>query len=264
MIPAVVLSLVCSAAVPAETAISQAAILNRAEDAIGRALADPGGANAASSFAVAAADYNELCRGGAENAALRRNEGNACLLAGNIPAAILAYREGLRLAPGDPRLLSGLNAARRAVVYPPSGLGRPPADWPSWLPRLNPVLALGLAAGLYSLGWLIGVCWRLTGRPRLAWIGAASWMIALALGATLVLGGRLQARDRDQPITVIDRDGVVLRRGNGEAYPAAYEVPLNRGVEARLRCRRGGWVQIELSGGEIGWLPRAAVLCDSL
>jgi hypothetical protein len=63
---------------------------------------------------------------------------------------------------------------------------------------------------------------------------------------------------------VIARDGVLLRRGNGVVFPPRYDTPVNRGVEGRLRFERGGWVQIELSGGEIGWVPRAAVLVDAL
>ena len=61
---------------------------------------------------------------------------------------------------------------------------------------------------------------------------------------------------------VIARDGVLLRRGNGEVFPTRYETPVNRGVEGRLRFERGGWVQIELSGGEIGWVPGDSVSID--
>ena len=49
----------------------------------------------------------------------------------------------------------------------------------------------------------------------------------------------------------------LLRAGNGLSYPPRYETPLNRGVEARLLFARGAWLQIELSGGEIGWVPAA-------
>jgi hypothetical protein len=36
----------------------------------------------------------------------------------------------------------------------------------------------------------------------------------------------------------------------------------NRGVEARLLFARGDWLQIELAGGEVGWVPRRLVLVD--
>jgi hypothetical protein len=56
---------------------------------------------------------------------------------------------------------------------------------------------------------------------------------------------------------------VLLRRGDGLAFPPRYYTPINRGVEARRLFERGGWVQIELSGGEIGWVPRDSVLADA-
>jgi len=62
---------------------------------------------------------------------------------------------------------------------------------------------------------------------------------------------------------VITADGVPLREGNGVAYPARYDAPLNRGVEARLLFVRGDWLQIELAGGEVGWVPGASTVSDA-
>jgi hypothetical protein len=33
-------------------------------------------------------------------------------------------------------------------------------------------------------------------------------------------------------------------------------------MEARLLHRRGGWLQVRLPGGEVGWVPHAAALVD--
>jgi hypothetical protein len=63
-------------------------------------------------------------------------------------------------------------------------------------------------------------------------------------------------------VVVAARDGVRLLRGNGPSYPPRYEARLHPGAEARSLCRRGDWLQVELSGGEVGWLPRSAVLVD--
>ena len=48
---------------------------------------------------------------------------------------------------------------------------------------------------------------------------------------------------------------------NGPSY-GRYETPLHAGVEGRRLFVRGDWVQIELAGGEVGWLPREHVLVD--
>ena len=38
--------------------------------------------------------------------------------------------------------------------------------------------------------------------------------------------------------------------------------PVNQGVEARLLFERDGWLQIELSGGEVGWVRAEYAVVD--
>ena len=73
-------------------------------------------------------------------------------------------------------------------------------------------------------------------------------------------GAWLDYESSEHPILVISADAVVLRKGNGLSYPACLSVPLNRGVEGRLLFQRGNWLQIELVGREVGWIPEAAAL----
>jgi hypothetical protein len=208
--------------------------------------------------------FDQLRRDGAANPALFRDEGNACLLAGDLPGAILAYRRGLRLAPDDRALQQLLAAAREQVVYKHAGaFGRPPVSLrPPWLPRLPARGGLLLAWLAYATAWLCLARWRMVRRG--AWLSAGLG----ALAVTALIGGVLaaeEARERDldaRPLVVIAEDGVLLRKGNGMAYPRRYEAPVNRGVEARLVYQRDDWVQVELSGGETGWVPLAYVLID--
>ncbi len=208
--------------------------------------------------------FEELRRGGAANAALFRDEGNACLLADDLPGAILAYRRGLRLAPDDRALQGLLAAAREQVVYKqPGPFARPPVSLrPPWLPRLSPRGSLLLACAVYAFAWLSLARWWMVRRG--AWLPAG----LVAFAVTALLGLALAAeerRERDQdahPLVVMAEDGVLLRKGNSTAYPRRYETPVNRGVEARLLFERGDWVQIELSGGETGWVPRGYILID--
>jgi hypothetical protein len=67
---------------------------------------------------------------------------------------------------------------------------------------------------------------------------------------------RVDEGEAARPLVVILDDGVLLRKGDGLAYPPRYDTPLNRGAEARLLFERGGWLQVELAGGEVGWVPR--------
>jgi hypothetical protein len=63
-------------------------------------------------------------------------------------------------------------------------------------------------------------------------------------------------------VVVIAADGVLLRKGNGPSFPPRFDTPLNRGVEASLLYRRGDWLQIELSGGEVGWVPAGSAVVE--
>jgi hypothetical protein len=208
--------------------------------------------------------FEELRRHGAANPALFRDQGNACLFADDLPGAILSYRRGLRLAPNDGAMQQLLADAREQVVYPqPGTFARPPAEFrPPWLPRLPLLAGLLLAWVFYTLGWLGLARWWMLRRGRFLSLGLA----ALAVTVFLVLGvvvEEMQERDAEaRPLVVIADDGVLLRKGNGMTYPRRHEMPVNRGVEARLLFERPGWVQIELSGGETGWVPRAYVLID--
>ena len=71
---------------------------------------------------------------------------------------------------------------------------------------------------------------------------------------------REKAADEAEPVAVVAVDGVTLRKGNGESYPPRVETKLPRGAEVRVVGRRGGWVQVKLPGGAVGWLPEAGVL----
>jgi hypothetical protein len=210
-------------------------------------------------FASAADSYAELYRRGIRNRALLRNWGNAAFLAGRPARAILAFQHGLLLAPGDHTLRESLEYVRGEVEYPP-GTRPDDSSWPPWLPRPSAELILFLALGLYTLGCL--------GLTRRLVIGRPSWGVAvlfLLAAATGVSGGLLKSqehRNQEHALVVIAADAIPFQRGNGESYPAHPDVAtLREGMEARLLHERGDWLQIQLSGGQIGWVPkRAAVL----
>ncbi len=55
-------------------------------------------------------------------------------------------------------------------------------------------------------------------------------------------------------------DDVYLRKGNAAEYPPRIEPALPKGAEVYELARRGGWVQVQLPGGMIGWIPEAATI----
>jgi tetratricopeptide (TPR) repeat protein len=212
-------------------------------------------------FRAAAACFDELRRRGASNPTLYRNLGHSYLLAGDLPRAILTYRRGLRLAPDDRELNAGLRSARERVNYPAgSRLGRPESDsqspWPKWF-RAEWLVAG--AALLYSIACLALTRWLMIRRGALL---AAALTALLGAGLLTALAVRgMEARSAG-PLIVIAEDGVLLRRGDSLSYPPRYETPVNRGVEGHLLIERGRWLQVELLGGEVGWVMREYVLED--
>ncbi len=215
-------------------------------------------------FRTAADYFDELRRRGARNPELYRNLGNACLLADDLPRAVLSYRRGLALDPNDGDLQAGLNEARGRVVYASTGgFGRPPdARRPPWLPRVGSEWYFAGAAVCYVAACFLFTRWLMVRRGRLLAAGAVAAAAAAALTVLIVLAVQSEHGELERPLVVVAEDGLILRKGDGPTYPPRYDMPLNQGVEARRLFERDGWVQIELSGGEVGWAPREDVLVD--
>jgi hypothetical protein len=192
------------------------------------------------------------------------NLGNAYLLAGDIPEAILTYRRGLQLNPNNLEMRANLSYARDQVVYAsPDSFARPPESlWPPWLPRWTPGMSLGATLLFYVMAW-IGLAhrwaFRPESRPWLPGIGAAG---VLCFAIVFFFQMRAEKTEAEHPLVIISADQTYFHKGNHSLYPRAYDTALNRGVEARLLQIRGDWLQIELTGGQIGWGPRENALVD--
>src|SRR5262249_40034382 len=178
---------------------------------------------------------------------------------------ILAYRRGLRLYPLSTALWENLELARDQVGYPDAApRHRPPGDaWPPLLPRPTPDGLMNGVLVLHSLAWCAMFGWLVLRRRWLGWltVGLFTSAVVATCGWAYMQWGI--SEDERQPLAVVEVSGVTLRRGNGSMYPRHPDLPrVNRGMEARLLHERGGWVQLQFPGGEIGWLPRAAVVVD--
>ena len=97
-------------------------------------------------------------------------------------------------------------------------------------------------------------------RIPLWFAGAGLCVIGLAcLGWLWVQDARYREQEESLPLLVVTRDAT-LRRGNAEAYLPRIDPALPPGAEVRQLARRGGWVQVQLPGGAVGWLPESAVI----
>ena len=189
------------------------------------------------------------------SASLAVNRGRAYYLAGDLPGAIRAFHDGLALAPTDVKLQQSLVACRAVVAYPP---GLQPEPLTSWRYRVSP-LDLLMASLLSAIFVTVGLARRLTTRDGwaipLAVVGLVGW---LAIGTLSVVIHQENQREQEQLVVILAKDAV-LRTGNGPTFLPRVDVPLPRGAEVRQRLERGGWVQVELVGDIVGWLPMDAI-----
>jgi hypothetical protein len=181
------------------------------------------------------------------------DRGKAAVVAGNLPAGVLAFRQGLAEHPGDRELGDLLEAARDLVPYPPTADAAervrpdPPGNWDRWAGAWE-LTAAGVAC---TVLFAAGLAARFTTRPR--------WAIPVAVvgvqGFSAVATVFAWPRDAAGPVAVVRPDkGIVLRSGNADSYPPRTAFPLPRGAEVMVIGHRGGWAQVQLAGGAVGWV----------
>jgi hypothetical protein len=218
--------------------------------------------NARPAFARAAASYDGLWERGHRTPELALNRSRAHRLAGNLPRAIAALHDGLAVARFSRPLQVELDDARAAVQYPLDGelaSQAQPKPLRTISTRMSPADAW-FSGGFMWLLACAGVA-RFAMTRNVLWLAFAGfWVVCLLLlGGLWVQDARHRARDEALPLLVVS-DNTMLRKGNAPTYPPRIDSVLPKGAEVRQLARRGGWVQVQLPGGAIGWLPEASVI----
>src|SRR5262245_43751584 len=90
------------------------------------------------------------------------------------------------------------------------------------------------------------------------WIGGGLMLVACAWLFVMIAGDDQrqvnELSDQICAVTIV-RD-TPFRTGNSGEYPARLDHQLPAGVEVSRLVERGGWVQVQLAGGPVGWVPR--------
>jgi hypothetical protein len=213
-------------------------------------------------FARAAAAYDSLWAEGFRTPELAIDRARAHRFAGDLPRAVAALHDGLAVARYSRPLQEELADARAAVQYPLDGeLAEQERPKPvrGVSTRMSPAEAWLIAGAL----WLAACA----GVARFAMTRNAGWLVLsgacvaglLALGVLWLQDARIREREEALPLLVLAKDAT-LRRGNADAYPPRFDAELPKGAEVRELSRRGGWVQVQLPGGAVGWLPESVVI----
>ena len=175
------------------------------------------------------------------------NRGRAHWLAGNVPEAMRAFREGEKLAPWNAEIRADLDAAR--------GVLGTLAPTPSFTDRIGPADVWTVAI-LSSLAVGVGgTIWLFTRRRKLliaASVGVAGWLALIVI--------TFLATNRNEPFAIVTAERAILRQGNAESYDATSPEPLPLGTELTVVGSRGGWRHVRTPTGKIGWLPESALL----
>jgi hypothetical protein len=122
--------------------------------------------------------------------------------------------------------------------------------------RVQPVEHIALS-GIVGLVMGIGLATWFTTRPW--WSGFVCVMGGVGVLGLTWLSWHLRPGD---PAVAVVTTPTLLRTGNAFVYPARIDTPLPRGAEVTPLATRGGWIQVQLAGGVVGWLPERVVLWD--
>jgi tetratricopeptide (TPR) repeat protein len=230
--------------------------LEQANRAFEQALISPTPEAAQGYYQQAMAGYERLVAAGIHNARLYYNLGNAYLRLHDLGRAILYYRRGVRLEPGNRQLQANLSYARsRRTDQIDVGSQHQPTLFPQlffWSDTFSVPTQWALALGGYYLAWgcaLAHLVWR---RAALRWCLAGAAFVCLVFASSTCF-------TQSQYMTkagVIVAEEVVLRKGNGESYTPQLPQPLHAGTEFVVLEERGSWLAIQLDNGIKGWIRR--------
>src|SRR5499427_11133783 len=145
--------------------------LEQANGAFEQALTSPTPEAAQSYYRQAIAGYEQLIAAGIHNAKLYYNLGNAYFRLNDLGYAVLHYRRGLRLEPGNRQLQANLSYARSRRVDQINVSGQR-SLWHQiffWQNQLNVRTQWTCALAAYLLVWGCAVAHFFWHRPALLW-----------------------------------------------------------------------------------------------
>ena len=200
--------------------------------------------------------YTALLDAGARNAKLYYNVGNAHMLRHDFGRAILNYRRGLQLEPGNPRLQANLRYARSQRLDQLEANAQQAflSRLFFWQDDLSLPTQVALAIALFWLVWASALAHRFWRRDAWLWfaVGAACATLLVAASAWMI-----HTQNTATQHGVIVADEAPVRKGNGASYALQFPHPLHSGAEFTVLERRGDWLYIQLNNGANGWIRQA-------
>ncbi|MBN2414993.1 tetratricopeptide repeat protein [bacterium] len=200
--------------------------------------------------------YASIVESGLESGSLYFNMGNCCYKLQDIGHAVLYYEKALKLSPGDEDVLANLAIANLAVVDRITPLEKhllyTIAD--GFIGALPRHTLTGVLTALYLAGMLLVITAVISRKPA---VRTAAVRSAVVMGIALVLLGAMLAgqihRARSRVEAVILTDAVQVKSAPDES--AAMDLfTLHEGTRVRVDQQTGGWLEIVLADGKVGWM----------
>lgn len=234
----------------------------------------------AGEYAEAIAVYEEVVKGGAVNADLYYNLGNAYYKDGQLGRAVLYYEKALRLAPrdGDVRTNLGLvkSLLRDKQLLQQPGLVKRIFAWPHH--NMNVQESTVISSTLYLLLTLVlvGFIFRETGFVSKAYsrlsmaspgrflgldkredffLAMVSLLVLVSVSTTSAIQKYKTATERAESI-VVEEEVAVYGRPSEDS---TLQFKIHEGTKVTTVERRPGWVQIRLQGDLFGWVDDESV-----
>lgn len=204
---------------------------------------------------AAEAAFSDLEAQGLPSGWLAYNLGNSHLKAGRLGEAIASFRRALTDVPRHSDIRANLGFARRRVqdaVAPaePTPTARTLFFWHYVLSRRETLWLLGACLAVF---WICRAA-ALFGRQKrlLRGVSLGAGLLSVALGASWAAHMTFA-----RTLGVVTADAVEVRTTNQPQAPVRFI--LHAGCETWVQSRLDGWVQVALSDGKQGWLPRQSV-----
>jgi tetratricopeptide (TPR) repeat protein len=227
-------------------------------DAVSDLLTRAAAAYDAGRFTEAIADYEQVAQAVGTSAALNYNMGNAYYKDKQYAEAILHYERALLQDPSDADAATNLEMARANTVDKIESIS--PVIFTQWSHALRDCLSSDAWAWLsitLFLVFIVGLfVYFFTNAPQLRRLGFFGGLLCLVLS----LVSMSYAREQSDRLLVRDHAIVMSPTVTVRSSPAdsgTQLFTLHEGTKVKIRSTLGAWMEIELSDGNVGWMPAA-------
>lgn len=199
--------------------------------------------------------YEKILNAGMESVPVYYNMGNAYYKLREYPMAIYCYEKALKIDPSDEDVQANLAIANAAIVDKIEPM--PQSVFVRWLRSLRSVMSgnqwawcsIAVFALLLTMLFLF-LRARKVGLRKLGFFMGLVFLIAFALSVVFALQLKHIANTQDQAIVMAPTVTV-------KSSPSINSVDLfvlHEGAKVDVMDTQGGWAQIRIANGSVGWL----------